>query len=211
MPQQLKMRSHGFKLILLRNWNPWNGVELGAGISINGAVPMRALENLGLYQQVCWNKVVWRWRSAIHLASWSFKLWSLTITPSPVWFLCGRQWAVFFFVRLFARINVYCDTWVWCQCPLGLHLYRHSTDEIWALWLFYRMGSKRNELWSCCWCRRPALKIRKEFVPLKWLILIHRSGRVACDYARGGGGGGGGGGRTAEMQSSWRMWMGRSP
>lgn len=89
MSAAIKMRSHGIEVDLVEIDPEW--CELGAGITINGA-SMRALENLGLYDQVvdqgCVTDGV-----AIHLAHGPL-IMELP-TPSPVGSSVGGSGGIF--------------------------------------------------------------------------------------------------------------------
>ncbi|WP_417537448.1 FAD-dependent oxidoreductase [Marinomonas sp.] len=89
MSAAIKMRSHGIQVDLVEIDPEW--CELGAGISINGA-SMRALESLGLYQQVVEQGCVTD-GVAIHLAHGPL-IMELP-TPSPVGSSVGGSGGIF--------------------------------------------------------------------------------------------------------------------
>ena len=89
MATAIKMRSHGIQVDLVEIDPEW--CELGAGITINGA-SMRALENLGLYQQVVEQGCVTD-GVAMHLAHGPL-IMELP-TPSPVGSSVGGSGGIF--------------------------------------------------------------------------------------------------------------------
>ncbi|NLQ18280.1 FAD-dependent oxidoreductase [Marinomonas sp. M1K-6] len=89
MATAIKMRRHGIQVDLVEIDPEW--CELGAGISINGA-SMRALENLGLYQQVVEQGCVTD-GVAIHLAHGPLVM--ELPTPSPVGSSVGGSGGIF--------------------------------------------------------------------------------------------------------------------